>query len=62
MKENLLLILGIVFAVSGVILLYDARDLSKKLFGFGDQNEATTGLKILGFFVAMVGTLIIYFR
>lgn len=62
MKENLLLVLGLVFAVIGVILLYDARDLSKKLFGFGDQNEATAGLKILGFFVAMIGTLIIYFR
>ena len=62
MKENILLILGLIFVTIGVILVYDARGLTKKLFGFGDQNEATLGLKILGFFLAMVGALIIYFR
>lgn len=36
--------------------------ISKKVFGFGDQNEATAGLKILGFILAIVGTLIIYFN
>ena len=62
MKEIFFLILGLIFVTCGVILVYDARGLSKKAFGFGDQNEATLGLKILGFFLAMIGTLIIYFR
>ncbi len=62
MKETIFLIIGLILAVIGVILVYDARSLSKKLFGFGDQNEASAGLKILGFFMAMIGTLIIYFR
>ena len=62
MKEIIFLILGLVFVTCGVILVYDARSLTKKLFVFGDQNEAALGLKILGFFLAMIGALIIYFR
>ena len=62
MVETILLILGLILALLGVILLYDARGISKKLFGFGDQNEASAGLKIVGFFIAMIGTLIIYFN
>lgn len=43
-------------------MIFDARALAKKLFGFGDQNEATSGLKILGFFMAIIGALLIYFN
>ena len=62
MKEIIFLIIGLALAVVGVVLIYDARDITKKLFGFGDQNEATAGLKILGFIMAMIGALIIYFN
>ena len=62
MKEIILLSLGLILATIGVILIYDARGISKKIFGSGDQNEATSGLKILGFVLAMIGTLIIYFN
>ncbi len=62
MKEIIFLIIGLALALIGVILVYDARSISKKLFGFGDQNEASAGLKIMGFFLAMIGTLFIYFR
>lgn len=56
------LIIGLALAILGVISIYDARQIAKKLFGFGDQNEATAGLKILGFIMAIIGTLIIYFN
>lgn len=62
MKEIIFLILGLVLSVIGVILIYDARDIAKKLFGFGDQNESSAGLKILGFIMAIIGVLIIYFN
>ena len=55
-----LVIIGILIALIGVILIYDARILTKKLFVFGDQNEASMGLKILGFILAIVGGLVIY--
>ena len=61
MLEIILTIIGLILAMIGVICIYDARILTKKFFGFGDQNEASTGLKILGFILAIVGALIIYF-
>ena len=45
----------------GVILIYDARIITKKFFGFGDQNEGSSGLKILGFIIAIIGGLALYF-
>lgn len=62
MLKMILIVVGIVLDVLGVILIFDARSLTKKLFGFGDQNEATSGLKILGFLIAIIGSFIIYFN
>lgn len=62
MLKVILIVVGMILDVLGVILIFDARSLTKKLFGFGDQNEATSGLKILGFIMAIIGTLIIYFN
>lgn len=45
----------------GSILIYDARIITKEFFGFGDQNEATSGLKILGFIIVIIGGLLFYF-
>ena len=47
---------------AGVILIYDARLITKKFFGFGDQNEGSQGLKILGFIIAIIGGFILYFN
>lgn len=41
----------------GVIMIFDARLLTKRLFGFGDQNDASAGLKIFGFIIAIAGTI-----
>ena len=54
-------LIALVFVVIGVIMVYDARIITKKIFGFGDQNQAAWGLKILGFIVSIIGALIIYF-
>ena len=53
-------ILGILLVLTGVILIYDARKITKKFFGFGDQNEGSSGLKIIGFIIAIVGGIIIF--
>ena len=52
---------ALLMALFGVIMVYDARILTKKFFGFGDQNQAAWGLKILGFVIAIIGALILYF-
>ena len=62
MGKVILIIIGLIIATIGVIGIFDARGITKKMFGFGDQNEGSTGLKILGFLVSITGALIIYFN
>ncbi len=57
-----LVLLGAILALIGVIFIYDARPITRKLFGFGDQNEASMGLKIIGFIICTIGALIVYFN
>lgn len=59
--ENIINFIALGMSLMGVIMVYDARIITRKLFGFGDQNQAAWGLKILGFIIAIVGALIIYF-
>lgn len=61
MLQMFMMFIAIILAVFGVIWIYDARTITKKYFGFGDQNEATEGLKILGYIFLTIGMLIIYF-
>ena len=51
MIQIILKLISIIMIFVGVTLLYDARLITKKFFGFGDQNEASLGLKILGFII-----------
>ena len=55
-----LFILGILLTMCGVILIYDARLITKKMFGFGDQNDATLGLKLIGFLFSIIGMILVY--
>ena len=55
-----LFILGILLAMCGVILIFDARPITKKMFGFGDQNDATLGLKLVGFLFSIIGMILVY--
>ncbi len=61
MFQIIVKLIGIIMLLIGVILEYDALILTKKFFGFGDQNEASSGLKILGFILSILGATIIYF-
>lgn len=62
MLNIILSIIGIIIVLIGVIMIYDARYVTKKLFGFGDQNEAALGLKIAGFLVSTIGAILVYFN
>ena len=62
MGTKILLCIGLALTMIGVIMIYDARRLTKKLFSFGDQNEATMGFKILGYLFSIIGALIILFQ
>ena len=62
MWQIILIILGLLLTTLGVVSIFDARRLTKKLFSFGDQNEGSMGLKIMGFIIAMIGAFIIFFN
>lgn len=62
MFQVIIKLISVLMILAGVILIYDARIITKRFFGFGDQNEATSGLKILGFIIAIIGGLVFYFN
>ena len=61
MVNIILKLLLIIFVLLGVVSIYDARIITKKFFSFGDQNEGSLGLKLIGFFVVIVSSVILYF-
>ena len=59
--EQIINLIALTIVILGVVMVYDARIITKKIFGFGDQNQAAWGLKIMGFIILIIGALIIYF-
>lgn len=59
MWHTIILIIGALVVLFGVVCVYDARVITNRMFGFGDQNEASLGLKMIGFIFTLVGSLII---
>ena len=59
MGKIIIKLVGSILALIGVILIYDARTITKKAFSFSDQNEATLGLKIAGYLISIAGATII---
>ncbi len=59
----MLKLIGMLIAALGVICIYDARPLAKKHFDeYGEENDITSGLKILGCVIAIIGGLIVIFN
>lgn len=52
-------LIGVVLLMCGVILIYDARPLTKKMFSFSDQNSGVKGMKIVGFILSVIGGFMI---
>ena len=55
---KILKFIAILIVLGGIILIYDARPITKKNFGFGDQNDASMGLKIVGFVLTIIGGIV----
>ncbi len=56
--NNILNCAGIIVIAVGVVLVYDARNLTKKFFSTSDTNTATKTFKIVGFVISMIGSAI----
>lgn len=61
MLNIIMRLIMMILILFGITLIYDARIITKKFFGFGDQNEGSAGLKIIGFIIAIVGGIATYF-
>ncbi|MBR1803187.1 MAG: hypothetical protein IJ777_04430 [Clostridia bacterium] len=59
MGKIILIFIGLLLATLGIVMIFDARLLTKKLFSFGDQNEGAMGMKLFGFFFSLVGGIMI---
>ena len=62
MGKLILIVVGMILALIGTIMIFDARIITKKLFSFGDQNEGVLGLKIVGFSLTIIGGGIVFFN
>ena len=62
MIQVILLVVGAIMATIGAVMIYDARILTKRFFSFGDQNDASLGLKILGCLIAIGGASLVFFQ
>ncbi len=52
-------IIGSSIALVGACVALDARRLVKKYFNFGEENNASMGLKIVGLIIIFIGGLIL---
>lgn len=59
--ELIITIIAILLMMIGIIMIYDARKLTKKWFSFYDQNEGSKWLKLGGFILSIIGVFILYF-
>lgn len=62
MWQLIIKLIAVIIILCGVTLVFDARPITKKYFGFGDQNEGADGLKVWGYIIAIIGGLILYFN
>ena len=60
MEKILMIILGLILDAIGVIFIYDARIIANRMFKQENQNKRSSDLKVLGFILAIIGTIIIY--
>ena len=58
---NVVKLIELIVITIGVMLVYDARPIAKKRFGFGSENEGAKTLKIVGFVLAIIGGIALLF-
>lgn len=52
-------LIGFLLLMLGVIMIFDARKLTKKWFSFNDQNEGSKWFKVGGFILSIIGIIVI---
>lgn len=52
-------LISLVIISIGIVMVYDARKISKKWFSFNDVNRSSRLLKIVGFIIAALASIVI---
>lgn len=55
-----MLFIGIVLLLIGVKLIYDSRLITEKYFSVKSKSSTVLFLKVFGFALAVIGTLLVY--
>lgn len=55
MLQVIVRLVAVLIVLLGIVLVYDARLLTKRFFGFGDQNEASQRIKDIGIYYSYCG-------
>lgn len=58
----ILILIGMFLAMFGAILIYNSRIITKRFFSFGDQNDGTFIIKVVGITSLVIGGIIILFN
>ena len=59
MIKAVFILIASIFSFIGVIGIFEARNLSKKYFSFGDQNTSVAIIKIAGYVITTISLIII---
>ncbi len=51
--------IGLIVLAIGVVCIYDARKITQKFFSTSKINESTKTLKIVGFVIFIIGSIIV---
>ena len=54
-------IVGLILAVLGIIMIFDARKIAKEKWKNENINPIVNKIKVIGFIVEIIGWIILYF-
>ena len=55
-------LIALIFITIGVVMIYDARKISKKWFSNNDSNQMAKILKIFGFIISVLGAIVVILK
>lgn len=53
-------LIGSIFLLVGCVFIFDGRRVTRKYLNFGEENLATTSIKLFGFMLTVVGGFMMF--
>ena len=55
------MIISFILMAISAVMIFDARKITSERFSFSDQNNGTKWMKIGGFFLFIIGIILLFF-